>query len=63
MDVQLFSAASSSLNLTAAFVFVAWLGVFLATAGLVMFYKCSRFLIYITFIIVVIFSSISISCF
>lgn len=34
--------ASHLLKLTAAFGLFAWLGVFLATAGLVMFYRCSR---------------------
>ncbi|KAK1269510.1 S-acyltransferase TIP1 [Acorus gramineus] len=34
--------ASNVLNLTAAFGFFAWLGVLLACAGLLMFYRCSR---------------------
>ncbi|KAK1292471.1 S-acyltransferase TIP1 [Acorus calamus] len=34
--------ASDMLNLTAAFGFFAWLGVLLACAGLLMFYRCSR---------------------
>ncbi|XP_077215119.1 protein S-acyltransferase 24-like [Tasmannia lanceolata] len=34
--------ASDLLKLTAAFALFAWLGVFLASAGLIMFYRCSR---------------------
>ncbi|CAA7407499.1 unnamed protein product [Spirodela intermedia] len=36
------AAASDSFGLTATFGIFAWIGVFLATAGLVMFYRCSR---------------------
>lgn len=39
----LFDSASTLPKLTAAGALFAWLGVFLATAGLVTFYRCSRY--------------------
>jgi palmitoyltransferase len=36
-------AASNLPKLTAGFGLLAWLAVFLATGGLVMFYRCSRY--------------------
>ncbi|KAG5559495.1 hypothetical protein RHGRI_009131 [Rhododendron griersonianum] len=40
-QVAFFLVASNLPRLTAGFAFLAWLGVLLATAGLVMFYRCS----------------------
>lgn len=43
------AAASNLPKLTAGFGLLAWSGVFLATGGLVLFYRCSRYVIYRTF--------------